>query len=336
MTRESTEDAVRTISYVQAISEAQALCMRADDKAFLIGQDVSLHGGAFATSRGFLDEFGPSRVIDSPIAEKAIIALAIGAAATGLRPIAEIMFMDFIAQCMDELVNQLAKMRYMFGGKIMLPVTVRMMGGAGVRAGAQHSQSLEAWLCHVPGLKVVAPSCPYDAKGLLIAAIRADDPVIVMETKSLLGQTGPVPDGDYEVPIGVAKVVRPGRDATIVTYGAMVRTSLEAAARLSRQGVEIEVIDLRTLQPLDTATIFESVRRTRRALVVHEAVRFGGFGAEVACQIQEVMFDYLDAPVGRIGAPFCPVPATPGLEKFYLPDVDKVVAGLDTMLGRTS
>ncbi len=324
----------RTLTYVAAIVEAQAQLMREDPTVFIAGEDVAAYGGVFGTSRGLLAEFGPQRVIDTPISESGIIGLAIGAAATGLRPIVEIMFMDFIGVCMDQLVNQLAKMRYMFGGKARLPVTVRTMFGAGRNLAAQHSQSLEAWLCHVPGLKVVMPSNPYDAKGLLIAAVRDDNPVIVCDNKLLLAMRGEVPEEPYEVPLGVARVVRPGTNFTIVATGRMVHESVTAAEQLAADGLDVEVIDPRTLQPLDVATITASVRKTHRALVVHEAVRFAGIGAEIAAQIQEEAFDYLDAPVGRVGAPFAPVPFSPSLERAYVPDAQRIAAEVRRILGK--
>lgn len=326
-------DNSRTRSYTQAIAEAQHQLLTRYPDVFIIGQDVAGHGGAFGTTRGLVDKFGPLRVVDSPIAEKAIVALAAGSAATGLRPIAEIMFMDFIAECMDELVNQVAKMRYMFGGRLSLPVTVRTMAGGGVGAGAQHSQSLEAWLCHVPGLKVVMPATPFDAKGLLIAAVESDDPVVVIETKSMLGDVGPVPEDPYAIPLGVANTVRPGTNFTIIAMGSMVARAQQAADELIEEGIDVEVIDPRTLQPLDIEGLVASVRRTHRALVAHEAVRFGGLGAEIAAQIQEHAFGYLDAPIGRVGAPFCPVPATPSLEAAYMPGVQSIVDGVRKVTG---
>jgi pyruvate dehydrogenase E1 component beta subunit len=262
------------------------------------------------------------------------VGLGVGAAATGLRPVIEIMFMDFMGVCMDEIVNQMAKMKYMFGGKATLPITLRTMAGGGMSMAAQHSQSLEAWFCHVPGLKVVMPSGPYEAKGLLVAAIRDDNPVIVVENKLSLGVQGEVPEDLYEVPIGEAKVVRPGTNFTIVATGRMVAESVKAADELAADGLDVEIIDPRTLQPLDSATIVESVKKTHRALVAHEAVRFAGIGAEIAAQIQEEAFDYLDAPVGRVGAPFAPVPFAPNLEKQYVPNAAAIAAGVRRILGK--
>ncbi|GAB4325620.1 MAG: alpha-ketoacid dehydrogenase subunit beta [Dehalococcoidia bacterium] len=326
--------ATREIPYVSAINEALRQVMREDPDVFLAGEDVGLYGGVFGTSRGLLDEFGPARVIDTPISESGIVGMAVGAAATGLRPVIEIMFMDFVGVCMDQIVNQAAKMKYMFGGKARLPITIRTMAGGGMSMAAQHSQSLEAWFCHVPGLKVVMPSTPYDAKGLLVAAIRDDNPVIVVEQKLSLGLKGPVPEELYEVPIGKASVVRPGSNFTIVATGRMVQESVKAAETLQADGLDVEVVDPRSLQPLDTETIVGSVRKTHRALVVHEAVRFGGIGGEIAAQIQEEAFDYLDAPVGRVGAPFAPVPFSPALEKSYVPTAETIVAEARRILGK--
>ena len=326
--------AVRTITYVRAITEAMSQVMREDENVFLAGEDVALYGGVFGTSRGMLEEFGPERVIDTPIAEAGLMGLGLGASATGLRPIIEIMFMDFIGVCMDQIVNQAAKMKYMFGGKAVLPLTIRTMAGGGMGMAAQHSQSLEAWFCHVPGLKVVMPSNPYDAKGLLVAAIRDDNPVIVVEGKTSLGLKGEVPEELYEVPIGKASIVREGSNFTILALGKMVGESVKAAEALADDGLDVEVIDPRTLQPFDTETVVNSVKKTHRALVAHEAVRFGGIGGEFAAQIQEEAFDYLDAPVGRVGAPFTPVPFSPSLEKAYMPTAEKIADEVRQILGR--
>lgn len=330
----TTSQRTRTTSYVAAILEAQRQLLASDPEVFLCGEDVALYGGVFGTSRGLLAEFGPERVVDTPISESGIVGMAIGAAATGLRPIVEIMFMDFVGVCMDQIVNQLAKMRYMFGGKATLPVTIRTMAGGGRNMAAQHSQSLEAWFCHVPGLKVVMPSNPYDAKGLLVAAVRDDDPVIVVDNKMQLGLQGEVPEDLYEVPLGRARVAREGRNFTIVATSRMVQEALAAAETLAADGLDVEVIDPRTLQPLDIESIAASVRKTHRALVAHEAVRFGGIGGEIAAQIQEEAFDYLDAPVGRVGAPFAPVPFSPALEGLYIPNRESIVAGVRRILGK--
>lgn len=324
----------RKLPYVAAVSEAIAQLMREDERVFLAGEDVAVYGSVFGISRGLLAEFGPERIVDTPISESGIVGLGVGAAATGLRPIIDIMFMDFMGVCMDQLVNQVAKMKYMFGGKATLPLTIHTMAGGGLSLAAQHSQSLEAWFCHVPGLKVVMPSGPYEAKGLLVAAVRDDNPVIVVNQKALLGSMGHVPEELFAIPLGVANVARPGTDFTIVATGRMVPESLKAAAELAGEGLDVEVIDPRTLQPFDTETVVASVRKTHRALVAHEAVRFGGIGAEFAAQIQEEAFDYLDAPVGRVGAPFSPVPFSPALEKHYVPGAESIAAEVRRILGK--
>ena len=326
-------EAVRELTYVRAINEAVRSVLTEQPTAFVAGEDVAGAGSVFGYYAGLLKEFGAERVIDTPISEEGIMGLGVGAAATGLRPIIDIMFMDFMGECMDEITNQLAKMRYMFGGAAKLPVTVLTMSGAGMNMAAQHSQSLEAWLCHLPGLKVVMPATPYDAKGLIIAAARDDNPVIVALNKMSLRLKGAVPEAGYEVPIGEANIVRDGSNFTIVTYSRMVHEAQQAAEELAGLGVDTEVVDLRSLQPLDTDTVIESVKKTQRAMVVHEAVRFGGMGGEIAAQIQELAFDYLDAPVGRVGAPFSPVPFSPRLEQSYVPNAAKIVGEARSLLG---
>ncbi len=314
-----------------AIVSAMSLEMERDPDIFLAGEDLEI-GGVFGTDAGLYTKFGGDRVINTPISESAIAGLAVGAAAVGLRPIIEIMFMDFVGVCMDELVNQMAKMKYMFGGKATLPIVVRTHAGAGRSMAAQHSQSLEAWFCHVPGLKVVMPSNPYDAKGLLIASIRDDNPVIFIENKRALALRGEVPDEAYEVPLGVADIKREGTDVTVVATGFLVKDALDAAEELESRGISIEVIDPRTLSPLDMDTIIESVQKTSRAVVVQEAVRFCGVGAEIAASIQEHAFDYLDAPVKRVGAPFSPVPFSPALEKLWVPGAAQIIAAVEEIV----
>ena len=323
----------REITYVEAIAEAAHAILREQDTAFVAGEDVAGAGGVFGSYRGLVDAFGAKRVVDTPISEEGIVGLGVGAAATGLRPVIDIMFMDFLGECMDEVANQMAKMRYMFGGAAKLPITVVTMSGAGMNMAAQHSQSLEAWLCHLPGLKVVAPATPRDAKGLLVAAARDDNPVFVVLNKLSLRHRGPVPEATYAVPIGEASVVREGADVTFVTYSRMVREATAAAETLAGESVDAEVVDLRSLQPLDIDTVVRSVHKTHRAVVVHEAVRFGGLGGEIAAQIQELAFDDLDAPVARVGAPFSPVPFSSVLEQAYLPNADKIVAETRSLLG---
>ncbi|KUK14415.1 MAG: Transketolase central region [bacterium 42_11] len=272
---------MREITYAEAIREALREEMKQNDKVFILGEDVGRFGGCFGVTKGLWEEFGDERVRDTPISETAIIGSAVGAAATGMRPVAEIMFCDFMGVAMDEITNQAAKMRYMFGGKVSIPMVVRTPVGGGLCAAAQHSQSLEAWFTHLPGLKVVMPSTPYDAKGLLKASIRDDNPVIFLEHKMLYGVKGPVPEEDYIVPLGVADVKREGKDLTIIATSLMVHKALEAASLLEKEGVSVEVIDPRTLYPLDEETILSSVKKTHKALVVHEAVERNGFGGEI-------------------------------------------------------
>ena len=316
----------REITYIDAVAEATKTVLSEQSSAFIAGEDVAGAGGVFGSYKGILDQFGDSRIVDTPISEEGIIGLGVGAAATGLRPIVDIMFMDFMGECMDEIANQMAKMRYMFGGSAKLPITVITMSGGGMNMAAQHSQSLEAWICHLPGLKVVAPSTPYDVKGLIISAARDDNPVFVVLNKLSLRVRGEVPKDSYAIPLQEARVVCEGSDLTIVTYSRMVSESVNAANSLHDIGVDAEVIDLRSLQPMDMETVIESVQKTSRALVVHEAVRFGGLGGEIAAQIQEEAFDYLDAPVARIGAPFSPVPFSPILEQAYIPNAARIVS----------
>jgi acetoin:2,6-dichlorophenolindophenol oxidoreductase subunit beta len=322
----------REITYAQAFNEAVRQIMTIDESVFCAGEDIGAFGGVFHTFQGLQQEFGEMRCVDTPISEQAIVGLGIGAAACGLRPIVDLMFMDFIACAMDQIVNQAAKMKYMFGGKAVLPLTITTSGGGGLSAAAQHSQSLEAWLCHIPGLKVVYPSNAYDMKGLMVASIREDNPTLMVKNKKLWGVKGDVPEDLYEIPLGVAKVVRPGTDVTVVTYGRMVAETLKAAELLDGEGISVEVVDPRTLQPLDIDTIVASVRKTNRVAVVHEAVRFGGIGAEITAQIQESAFDYLDAPVARVAAPFSPVPFSPVLEAEYFPSVSSIAAQIRSLV----
>ena len=319
---------IKTVT--QAIPEALGQEMTRDPDIFFAGEDLSV-GGAFGTSKGLKEVYG-DRVIDTPISESAIAGLAVGAAAAGLRPVIEIMFMDFVGVCMDELVNQMAKMKYMFGGKATLPIVVTTAAGAGFSMAAQHSQSLEAWFCHIPGLKVVMPSSAYDTKGLLISAIRDDNPVIFIVIKRNLALRDEVPDEPYAIPLGVAEVKREGSDVTVVATGHMVSQAQRAADQLAERGVSVEVVDPRTLSPLDMDTIIASVQKTSRAVVAQEGVQFCGFAAEIAAAIQEQAFDYLDAPVKRVGAPFSPVPFSPALEKVWLPGADDIVAAVDEIL----
>ena len=321
---QATEPNGRSLAYGAAFAEGLAQMMDADPDVFVAGEDVGRAGGVFGSFRGLNDRFGDLRVVDTPISEQAIVGLGTGAAVSGLRPVVDLMFMDFILVAMDQIVNQAAKLKYMFGGKATLPMTITTSAGAGLSAAAQHSQSLEAMLCHIPGLKVVMPSNPYDAKGLLVSCIRDDNPTVFIKHKRLLGLKGGVPEDLYEVPLGSANTVRSGDDVTVVTYGRMVHEAMSAASALAAEGVECDVIDLRTLQPLDIDTVIASARRTSRVAVVHEAVRFGGLGGEIASQIAEEAFDYLDAPIERVGAPFSPVPFSPALEKEWVPNADMI------------
>lgn len=276
------------ITYAQAINDAISEEMRKDDTVFMMGEDIGLYCGAFGVSRGMVQEFGEERIIDTPIAEQAYVGAAVGAAMTGLRPIVELMFSDFMCVCFDELVNEAAKLRFMFGGKVKVPLVMRAAAGAGTGAAAQHSQSLEACLAHFPGLKVVIPSTPYDAKGLLKSAIHDDNPVMFLEQKKLYRTKGEVPEEDYSIPLGVADIKREGQDCTIVTYGRMVQVCLEAAEALEKEGINIEIVDIRSLLPLDTDTIIQSVKKTKHVLIVHEAVQFGGFGEKSADKLRTV------------------------------------------------
>ena len=323
----------RPIPYVLAITEGVRQILEEQDNAFVAGEDVGEAGSVYGYYRGLIDQFGEHRIIDTPISEKGIIGLGVGAAATGCRPILDIMFMDFLGECMDEVANQMAKMRFMFGGGATLPITVLTMAGAGINLVAQQSQSWEAILAHLPGVKVVMPSNAYDAKGLIISAARDDNPVFVVLNKASLAMTTDVPEEMYEVPIGKAEVVRQGTDFTILAMGRMVVEALAAAKTLEADGLSVEVIDIRSVQPFDTETAVASLKKTHRALVVHEAVRFGGFGGEIVAQLQEEAFDYLDAPIGRVGAPFSPVPFSPALEKVYVPNAEKIVGEVKKLLG---
>lgn len=324
----------RKLSYVMAFNEAVRQMMEVDENIFCAGEDIGAFGGVFGSFGGLQAAFGERRVVDTPISEQAIIGLGVGASVTGLRPIVDLMFMDFMCVALDQIVNQAAKLKYMFGGDVSLPMTITTAGGGGLSAAAQHSQSLEALLCHIPGLKVVFPSNPYDMKGLMISCIRDDNPTVMIKHKRLLGMSSHVPEEPYSIPLGVANVLRQGSDVTVVAYARMANEALSAAETLSAEGIECEVIDPRTLQPLDLDTIVESVKKTNRAVVVHEAVRFAGLGAEIAAEIQESAFDYLDAPVFRVGAPFSPVPFSPALEQHYIPDAARIATDVRTVLQR--
>jgi pyruvate/2-oxoglutarate/acetoin dehydrogenase E1 component len=319
-------------TYLKAINAATAAAMRADETVLVLGEDVA-EGGPYGTTAGLAEEFGRERVLNTPISEGAVCGVAVGAAQSGLRPVVEVMFIDFITLALDQVVNQAAKAHLMSGGQLKMPLVVRTQGGAGQRGAAQHSQSLESWLTHIPGLKVVMPSRAADAAGLLRSAIEDPNPVVFIENKALYFKREDVPDEPEQVPIGVAKTLREGSDVTIVALSRLVGDALEAAERLAEDGIEAEVIDPRTLVPLDLEPIVESVRRTNRLVVAHEAVLQGGFGAEVAAQIGAVAFDHLDAPIERVGAPFTPIPLSPGLEDEYLPGADEVETAARVALG---
>jgi pyruvate dehydrogenase E1 component beta subunit len=322
-----TEAGNREITYLEAVREALVQEMRRDPEVFLLGEDIGVYGGAFGVTRGLLEEFGPERVRDTPISEAAIAGAATGAALMGMRPVMEVMFMDFITISMNQLVNQAAKIRFMFGGKASIPMVVRAPAGSGTGAAAQHCQSLEAWFVHVPGIKVVTPATPYDVKGLLVTAIRDNNPVIFVEHKLLYRTKGQVPEELYTIPLGRAEVSRAGRDLTIVAYSIMVPRALEAAERLGGEGIEVEVVDLRCLKPLDEETVVRSVAKTGRVLIVHEAPRTGGFGGELAAVIaNSEAFDYLDAPIRRLCGRDIPIPYNRTLERATVPQVEDIVA----------
>ena len=319
----------KELSYLEAIREALVEEMRRDPKVFVLGEDVGPYGGAFGVTQGLYEEFGEMRVIDTPISESAIVGISVGAALRGYRPVAEMQFADFVSCGFDQIVNQAATLRYRYGGRAAVPMVVRAPSGGNVGGGLYHSQNPEAWFAHRPGLKVVAPSTAYDAKGLLKAAIRDDNPVIYFEHKYLYRRVkGPVPEGDEIVPIGVAATRRDGSDLTLVTYGAMVLPSLEASDRLSKEGVEVDVIDLRSLMPLDKAAVFRSVEKTNRALIVHEDVKTLGIGAELSALIMEECFDHLDAPVQRLTYPDTHCPFAQVLEQACLPNADTITVAL--------
>ncbi len=318
-------DTDRELSFPEALNEALDQEMARDDRVFVMGEDVGDTGGIFTVTKGLKDKYGGERVRDTPISEATFVGCGVGAAIAGMRPVVEIQIFDFIALTMDMLVNQAAKFRFMLGGGPTVPLVVRGPQGGGIRMAAQHSQSLEAWFTHVPGLVVVAPSTPYDAKGLLVSAIRDDNPVIFLETKlSYVGAGGPVPEELYAIPIGKADVKRQGADVTVLATLAMVPRALTAATQLAREGIDVEVVDPRTLRPLDEETILESVRKTNRLVIVHEAWRTGGFGAEVAAMVVEKGFDYLDAPIQRVGARDVPMPYNDGLEVEVIPSIERI------------
>ncbi len=323
---------MRSIRYVEAIVEALAEEMRRDERVFVMGEDVGKWGGIFRATLGLYDEFGPERVRDAPITEAGIVGAAVGAALADMRPIPEVMYGDFTTICMDQIVNQAAKIRYMFGGQAAVPMVIRTNMGAGRSSAAQHSQSIHAWFMHVPGIKVILPATPYDAKGLLKTAIRDDNPVIYFEHKFLYTYKGEVPEEEYTIPLGVADVKREGNDVTIVALSRMVIESLAAAEQLEKEGIRVEVIDPRTIAPLDRDTIIESVKKTGRAVIVDEGCKTGGVGGEIAAMIVEEAFDYLDAPVARVGSLDLPVAFSPPLEAMYIPSQEKIIEAVKELL----
>lgn len=318
-------------TYLDAIRAGLHEEMDRDPSVYVFGEDVAL-GGPFGVTKGLVEDFGANRVVNTPISEGTVMGLAIGAAMAGLRPVVEIMFIDFITLALDQLANHAAKLRYMSGGQLRIPLTVRVQCGISGAMGAHHSQSLEAWLAHVPGLKVVMPSNAADAKGLLKSAVRDDNPVVFIEHRALYWTRGNVPDGDHLAPIGEAAVVRPGEQVTLVALANMVGAALAAAGALAGDGISIEVIDPRSISPLDIGTIVQSVKKTGRLVIVHEAVEQGGIGAEIAATVQQHAFYYLDAPILRVAAPFAPVPASPALEKGFLPDPARIVEAVRKLM----
>ena len=322
----------RQITFREAIGEALREEMIRDERVFLMGEDVGAFGGAFGTTRGLLREFGEERIKDTPISETAIVSFGLGAALVGMRPIVEVMRIDWIAICMDEIANHVAKMRYLSGGRPEVAMVIKANAEGGIGLGAQHSQSYESWLVHVPGLKVVMPSNPYDGKGLLKAAIRDPNPVIYIEPTSLLSLSGTIPTEDYVVPLGKADIKREGTDATIVAWGTVAAKALKAAQTLADEGIQIEVVDPRSLRPLDIETIIASVKKTHRLVVAHEAMKTCGVGAEIAALVQEQAFDYLDAPIQRVATPDVIIPVNRNLEKMVLPQEKQIIEAVKSIL----
>lgn len=323
-----TECAERQIMYREALNEALREEMLRDETVFLLGGGIGQRGGSYKVTVGLLDEFGPKRVIDAPISEASFTGAGVGAAITGMRPVVEILFVDFTSLAIDQIVNQAAKYRFMSGGKGKVPLVLRTQGGSGNGLAAQHSQSLEAWYYHVPGLKLVMPSTPYDAKGLLKSAIREDDPVVFIEHKLLYMEKGPVPEADYTIELGEADIKRPGQDVTIVAWSGMVARTLAAAERLARDGIQAELIDPRTLVPLDKELILESVRKTEHLVIVQEAVRRGGVASDIASIVQAEAFDYLDAPIEIVAGRNTPIPFNVNLERASVPQEPDIVAAV--------
>ena len=322
----------RRLTYRQAVAEAMAEEMRRDERVFLMGEDIGVHGGAFGATRGLYNEFGPERVRDTPISESVIAGAGVGAALTGMRPIVEIMFLDFTAMAMDSICNQAAKVKYMFGGHAAVPLTIRSAFGAGRGNAAQHSQCLDVWFNAIPGVLLVMPSTPYDAKGLLKTAIRSDNVVMVLENKLLYNEEGPVPEEEYTVPLGQAAIRRSGRDVTVVATGRMCLFAADAAEKLAAEGIDVELIDPRSIKPLDMKTIAESVRKTNRAVVVGEGHRTGGLTSELAARIMDDCFHYLDAPIKRVAAEDVPIPYNRGLELETIPGAKDIIAAIRAVM----
>jgi acetoin:2,6-dichlorophenolindophenol oxidoreductase subunit beta len=322
------------ITYREAVRDALASAMRADDDVFIMGEDIAEMGGSMGVTQGLVDEFGSERVRNTPISEMAIVGAGIGAAMAGMRPVVEIMYEDFLTLSLEQIVNQAAKHRYMSGGQLTVPLTIRTQGGAGWSPGAQHAQQLEAWLVHVPGLKVAYPSTPEDVRGMLWTSIYDDNPVIFFEHRLLYPVKGSVPDELEPIPLGKARVVREGTDVTVIAIGPLVHRALDAAKQAEADGISVEIVDPRTLQPLDEDSIVASVKKTNRAVVAHEAVTRMGFGAEVAAVLQYKAFDYLDAPIERVGAKFAPLAFAPVMEQYVVPNADDVLAAIRRTVGK--
>ena len=322
------------ITYREAVRDALGKALRTDDDVFIMGEDIAEMGGSMAVTQGLLEEFGPERVRNTPISEMAIVGAGIGAAMAGMRPVVEIMYEDFLTLSLEQIVNQAAKHRYMSGGQLTVPLTIRTQGGAGWSPGAQHAQQLEAWLVHVPGLKVAYPSTPEDVRGLLWTSIYDDNPVIFFEHRLLYPVKGEVPEEIEPIPLGRARVHRAGDDVTVIATGRLVHESLKAAEEAERDGISVEVVDPRTLQPLDEETLVSSVKKTNRAVVAHEAVTRMGFGAEVAAVLQYQAFDWLDTPIERVGAKFAPLPFAPVMENFVVPHAEDVLAAIKRTVGK--
>ena len=323
---------MKKITVLEAIREAISEEMDRDANVFMIGEDIGRFGSALGQTKGLFEKFGAARIIDTPISEAAIVGAAVGASILGMRPIADIMFTDFSTIAMDQIINQAAKAKFMSGGKVSVPIVIRMQGGAGRGKAAQHSQSFEAIFSHIPGLKVVMPSTPYDTKGLLKTAIRDNDPVVFIDHGSLYGVKGEVPDEDFTLPLGRGEIKRPGSDVSVITYSYMVHTALAAAETLAKEGIDIEIVDLRTLRPMDTEIILESVKKTHRAVVLHEACVTGGLGGEIVARIADSAFDYIDAPIKRVGVPDVPIPYAKSLEDTILPNEEKLIACIRNVL----